>query len=67
MITNILNRGTKRDNFFAGLLSGVGEALFVVVPQETIKVKLIHDRLQPQPRFRNLYHGVKSVVSEAGF
>ena len=67
MLTNHLNRGTKMDNFCAGLLSGVGEALFVVVPQETIKVKLIHDRLQEKPRFRNLAHGVKSVISEKGF
>lgn len=33
-------------SFFSGLAAGVTESIFVLVPMETIKVQLIHDRLK---------------------
>jgi solute carrier family 25 citrate transporter 1 len=34
-----------------GACAGALEALFVVTPMETLKVKLIHDRLMPEPKY----------------
>jgi len=60
------NKITRVNNFLAGLSAGVTEAIFVVCPMETIKVKLIHDQLQPQPKYRGLVHGVSSIVRAEG-
>ncbi|MES1918584.1 hypothetical protein MHBO_000534 [Bonamia ostreae] len=52
-----------------GLGSGLFEALTVVTPMETLKVKLIHDQLQNakgQRKYRNFFHGVYRIVSEQG-
>ncbi len=37
------------NTFMCGLFAGTAEAVFVVTPQETIKTKLIHDRMSPNP------------------
>jgi len=50
----------------AGLGAGVTEAIFVVTPSETIKVKLIHDRLAPVSKYNGLVHGVRSIVAAEG-
>jgi len=34
---------------------------------ETIKVKFIHDQMQPQPRFKGLIHGLTTIIKESGF
>ncbi len=34
------------------MIGGFMEALLVVTPQETMKVRLIHDRLSENPRFK---------------
>jgi len=60
------NKITRVNNFLAGLSAGVTEAIFVVCPMETIKVKLIHDQLQPQPKYKGLVHGVSSIVRAEG-
>jgi len=38
----------------------------VVTPQETLKTKLVHDKLQEVPRYRNLFHGIMTICKEAG-
>ena len=43
------------------------EALVVVTPQETLKTKLIHDKLSPVPKYRNVFHGIYSIASNQGF
>eukprot|EP01087_Luapelamoeba_hula_P008603 TRINITY_DN2161_c0_g1_i1.p1 TRINITY_DN2161_c0_g1~~TRINITY_DN2161_c0_g1_i1.p1 ORF type:complete len:213 (-),score=16.07 TRINITY_DN2161_c0_g1_i1:125-763(-) len=53
-------------NFVAGLLGGMCEAVLVVTPQETMKVRLIHDQLSPNPRFRGFFHGASTIVREQG-
>ena len=50
----------------AGLGAGVSEAILVVTPSETIKTKLIHDQNRPNPRFKGLVHGIKTIVRESG-
>lgn len=49
-----------------GFFAGLAEAAFVVTPQETIKTKLVHDKLQEKPKFRNLFHGIYTIVGETG-
>jgi solute carrier family 25 citrate transporter 1 len=53
-------------NFLAGLGAGVAEAILVVTPQETIKVKMVHDILSPNPQYRGFVHGVSTIVKEQG-
>lgn len=47
----------------AGLGAGVTEAIFVVTPSETLKVKLIHDKLSAAPKFKGLAHGIKTIIA----
>jgi solute carrier family 25 citrate transporter 1 len=54
--------------FVAGLVAGTCEAVFVSTPQETIKIKLIDDQFKREtPKYRGFFHGVYSIVREAGF
>jgi len=54
------------ENLLCGLFAGVCEAILVVTPQETIKVKMVHDILSPQPKYRGFFHGVSTIVKEQG-
>jgi len=54
-------------NIIAGFCGGVSEAVLVTTFQETMKVRIIHDRLSGQPRFRNTFHGVSTIFKEQGF
>ena len=49
-----------------GLCAGFAEAVCVVTPQETIKTKLIHDKLSVTPKYRNLFHGIYTIISQTG-
>lgn len=53
-------------NLFAGLGAGIAEAVIAVVPQESIKTKLIHDQSRPQPKYKGLVHCVKTILAEEG-
>jgi len=53
-------------NLTAGLTAGVVEAIVVVTPMETIKVKLIHDQLSPTPKYKGFFHGVYSIAKQQG-
>ena len=63
---NILTEKTRTNNFLCGLCAGASEAVFVVTPQETLKTKLIHDKLSETPKYRNLFHGIYSIVQAQG-
>lgn len=66
--SNLFPDQTKKlHTFCCGLLAGAMEAAFVVTPQETLKTKLIHDILSPEPKYRNVFHGIYSVVKTQGF
>jgi len=57
----------KAKGFVAGLGAGTMEAIFVTTPQETIKVKLIHDQfLREVPKYKGFFHGVQSIIREEG-
>nr|XP_044988915.1 tricarboxylate transport protein, mitochondrial [Jaculus jaculus] len=49
-----------------GLGAGVAEAVVVVCPMETVKVKFIHDQSSPNPKYRGFFHGVREIVREQG-
>ena len=56
----------KSHTFLCGLMAGAAEATFVVTPQETLKTKLIHDKLSPTPKYRNVFHGIYTIGSTQG-
>ncbi|KAG9335720.1 hypothetical protein JZ751_004255 [Albula glossodonta] len=45
-----------------GLGAGVAEAVVVVCPMETVKVKFIHDQTSANPKYRGFFHGVREIV-----
>ena len=57
---------SRLNTFMAGLGAGVVEATLVVTPAETLKVKLIHDRFQPVPKYNGLFHGISTIVKNQG-
>jgi len=57
---------TQVGNLSCGLGAGVAEAILIVCPMETIKVKFIHDQTQPNPKYRGFIHGVYTIVKTDG-
>jgi len=55
---NVFGSTGRLNIFCAGLMAGVTEAILVVTPAETVKVKLIHDKFRETPKYRGLVHGV---------
>jgi solute carrier family 25 citrate transporter 1 len=51
------------NSFLCGIAAGAAESTLVVTPQETLKTKLIHDKLSPSPQYKNLFDGVKKIVA----
>jgi solute carrier family 25 citrate transporter 1 len=64
---NIFTDGSRSAIFASGFISGIFEALLVVTPMETLKVKLIHDRFQEKPRYKTFFHGISTIYREEGF
>jgi len=64
--SKIFTDNSRTAIFCSGFISGIFEALLVVTPMETLKVKLIHDRFQEQPKFRNFFHGVYTIYQQDG-
>jgi len=58
-----LGRGER---LICGLFAGVSEAVLVVTPMETLKVKFIHDFNSPTPKYRGFFHGINTIVKEQG-
>ena len=48
-------------------MAGATEAVFAVTPQETLKVKLIHDRVSANPKYSGLFNGVSTIYKNEGF
>ncbi|GCB75267.1 hypothetical protein scyTo_0018196, partial [Scyliorhinus torazame] len=55
---------TMRRSFLCGLGAGMAEAVLVVCPMETIKVKFIHDQSLRIPKYHGFFHGVREIVRE---
>ncbi|KAJ9588300.1 hypothetical protein L9F63_018324, partial [Diploptera punctata] len=58
---------TPGQRLLCGLGAGVSEAILVVTPMETIKVKFINDRRAENPRFKGFIHGCSLIVKDEGF
>ena len=43
--SNLFNGNSRMDTFMCGLFAGAMESTFVVTPQETLKTKLVHDKM----------------------
>ncbi|XP_003387955.1 PREDICTED: tricarboxylate transport protein, mitochondrial-like [Amphimedon queenslandica] len=59
-------RLTQPQRLLAGLGAGVSEAILIVCPMETIKVKFIHDQTQPNPKYKGFFHGVRTIIKQEG-
>ncbi|KAF4081968.1 hypothetical protein AMELA_G00146310 [Ameiurus melas] len=70
VLSNPMRDDTGRlDNtrsLLCGLGAGVAEAVLVVCPMETLKVKLIHDQCSLRPRYRGFFHGVREIIRDQG-
>ncbi|XP_068600610.1 tricarboxylate transport protein A, mitochondrial isoform X2 [Brachionichthys hirsutus] len=70
MLSNPMRDATGRlDNtrsLLCGLGAGITEAVVIVCPMETLKVKLIHDQRSLRPRYRGFFHGVSEIIREQG-
>lgn len=64
--TNVFTRQERLHTLGCGLLAGAAESTFVVTPQETLKTKLVHDKMQENPKYKNLFHGISTIVKEQG-
>ncbi|XP_057293078.1 tricarboxylate transport protein, mitochondrial-like [Hydractinia symbiolongicarpus] len=53
-------------NLTCGLGAGVAEAVLIVCPMETVKVKFIHDQTQPNPKYRGFFSGVWTIIKTEG-
>lgn len=42
------------------------ESIFAVTPSETIKTKMIQDSRRPNPQYKGLIHGTRSIIAEEG-
>jgi len=65
--SHMFKEKSTMNTFGCGLFAGFSEAVVVVTPQETLKTKLIHDRLSPNPQYKNIFSGIYQIASEAGF
>lgn len=57
---------TQGRTILCGLGAGVMEAIVIVCPMETVKVKFIHDQNQANPRYKGFVHGVREIVKAEG-
>ncbi|XP_032902268.1 tricarboxylate transport protein, mitochondrial [Amblyraja radiata] len=57
---------TNQRSLLCGLGAGVAEAVLVVCPIETIKVKFIHDQSSLNPKYHGFYHGIREIIREQG-
>jgi solute carrier family 25 citrate transporter 1 len=59
-------RMTQVQTLAAGLGAGVSEAIVIVCPMETVKVKFIHDQTQPNPKYKGFFSGVRTIIKSEG-
>ncbi|KAL5962762.1 Tricarboxylate transport protein mitochondrial [Taenia solium] len=57
---------TPGRKFLCGLGAGVCEAILVVTPMETVKVKFINDQTSANPHYRGFVHGIRGIAKEFG-
>jgi len=63
---NLFTKQERLHTLACGLFAGAAESTFVVTPQETLKTKLVHDKMQENHKYKNLFHGIYTIVKENG-
>ena len=63
---NLFTGESQANTFMCGLFAGFSEAIAVVTPQETLKTKLIHDKLSPNPQYSNIFQGIYTISQQTG-
>jgi len=63
---NVFTGKSRMDTLMCGIFAGAMESTFVVTPQETLKTKLVHDKMQEKHQYRNVFHGIKTIVAQNG-
>jgi len=58
---------TRTSTVLCGLFAGVSEAILVVTPMETLKVRFIHDYTHHTPQYKGFFHGIGTIVREHGW
>jgi len=58
---------TRTRRMLSGLFAGVTEAILVVTPMETLKVKFIDDYTSPKPKYKGFVHGIYTIVKDQGW
>lgn len=64
--TNVFKEKSQMNTFLCGIVAGATEAVLVVTPQETIKTKLIHDKLSAVHKYKNIFHGISTIYKDKG-
>jgi solute carrier family 25 (mitochondrial citrate transporter), member 1 len=64
--TNVFTTKDRKNNFLCGLFAGCCEATLVVTPQETLKTRLVHDKLKETPQYKNTFDGIAKIVKAQG-
>jgi solute carrier family 25 citrate transporter 1 len=64
--TSLWSKKSSTNTFMCGLFAGTAEAVAVVTPQETLKTKLIHDKLSATPQYKNIISGIVTITKETG-
>ena len=54
-------------NFFCGTFAGALEAIIAVTAMETIKTKMIHDKVAGTNKYNGLFHGMSKIAQLEGF
>ncbi|CAF0803877.1 unnamed protein product [Rotaria sp. Silwood1] len=57
---------TSKTRLLCGLGAGLAEAIFVVTPMETVKVKFIHDQHLAKPNYHGFFHGIRAIIRSEG-
>lgn len=57
---------TQVQTLLCGLGAGMTEAVVIVCPMETVKVKFIHDQTQANPKFKGFFSGVSTIIKTEG-
>lgn len=66
LLANDKGQLTASTRLLAGLGAGISEAILIVTPMETVKVKFIHDQNSANPKYKGFSHGVREIVREFG-
>eukprot|EP00474_Spongospora_subterranea_P009122 CRZ09580.1 hypothetical protein [Spongospora subterranea] len=57
---------SRTNTLLAGMAAGVAEAIVIVTPMETIKVKLVHDLARDVPKYKPGIAGIVQIMQQEG-